>query len=448
MKPTTACTLWAALWFAGCTPHGATDAPRPGTAALRATQAASALPPEVMPARSSRQLRLFNAATMPQRIHALFGDVWQFEPSVLVHPDGNILVTAADGIELPPLLISSSLWVSDDGGASFRIIKDIENADAAKAPTGAEGHVAIDAAGTEYFVDMVDLETHAVSRSRDAGRTWELVNLYPVAGTLGDRPWIAAGSAGTVAVAARQLQGVVVAVSRDGGESFPTQAVFGGGVVSTHYHGEFMSPLVMGRDDRIFLAGADHDGIWIHRSDDLGLTFDARQVAATVNDCSNIFAVPAVDAEGGVYVTWVESTAGESRLRYAYSTDHGASWSAPIDLSASTDAVVMPWAAGGEGGVLAVAYYISPGTPGNPNSVQGRWHAAVTLVEGASSSRPAMSSLVLEPVAKTGPVCTRGSGCAGDRELGDLLGVAIASNRDIHLAWSDAQRVTHWAGIR
>ena len=247
-------------------------------------------------------LRLVAQVQMPAST-GLIDDAFQFEPSVVVHRDGAIVVTAADGLDVPPLLQSSALWVSQDAGKTFTQVADVQGTDVAKSPIGAEGHMAVGADGALYFVEMVDLYNHAVSRSGDGGRTWELVNPAVFLDTAGDRPWIAAGSPGTVVVVASQLATRWVAVSQDGGATFPTQTPLDVPVAPT-YHGRFMSSLVVDSKDRIYLAGADLDGIWMHRSLDLGKTFEAVQVYATANTTSNIFAVPAVDAAGTAYVAW------------------------------------------------------------------------------------------------------------------------------------------------
>lgn len=95
-----------------------------------------------------------------------------------------------------------------------------------------------------------------------------------------------------------------------------------------------------------------HSGIWILKSTDGGATFTQRQVAeirqipspippagTAANDGFNSFrtgTVPgvAVTADGAVHLTWGEWVNGNNaEVRYARSTDGGASWSAPISLN-------------------------------------------------------------------------------------------------------------------
>lgn len=432
--------------LAGCLGGDEPVAPSLDTGAAGAKNTVE-LPPtpsgRVVVAQARGSLRLVAEAVMPERADNLVSGS-QFEPSVVLHPEGSIVVTAADGIDLPPFLHSSAIWVSHDGGASFTQVADVEGAAVAKPPVGAEGHLALGADGNLYFVEMVDLANHAVSRSEDGGRSWQLVHPAVMPDTVGDRPWIAAGSAGVVAVAATGASGTWVVVSTDGGQTFPTQTSLGIGA-ATPYRGTYMSPLVMDQDDRIYLASAGKDGVWMHRSADLGQSFDAVQVHATENPSSKVFAVPAVDAAGTVYVAWAETLGGTTRVRYAFSTDRGATWSQPVDVTGPEESAVLPWIADAGAGSLAVAYYVAE-TSADSDAAAGPWRAAVTLVEEAASLAPAMLRFTANATAKQGPVCTQGSACGGDRELGDYLGVDVADGF-VHVVWTDQERRAHWMAV-
>ena len=113
-------------------------------------------------------------------------------------------------------------------------------------------------------------------------------------------------------------------------------------------------------------------------------------------------------------------------------------------MTSASDSAVLPWIAAADPGELALAYYLSPGTQGDPDSVRGPWFPAATRVTGADSLAPTLQHFVGNQTAKEGPICTQGSACSADRELGDYLGVHIAADGRIHVAWSDQERNAHW----
>ena len=104
----------------------------------------------------------------------------------------------------------------------------------------------------------------------------------------------------------------------------------------------------------------------------------------------------AIDRAGNLYAVWEQAPmtggkAGDSSLGYAYSTDEGNHWSAPITIPTPGLANnVYAWAAAGDDGRVDVAWYGTPahvdlvnGGPsacpnGGPDSVPGAWSLYLT----------------------------------------------------------------------
>jgi hypothetical protein len=98
------------------------------------------------------------------------------------------------------------------------------------------------------------------------------------------------------------------------------------------------------------------------------------------------------------------------------SSDHGATWSRPVDVSAVNSAV-MPWVAARDGKVDVVYYGTSASSIDDETAVwnvyDSQWSAGAWHVLKVSNTPN-----------RVGAVCLNGSGCTGDRELLDLFEVA------------------------
>ncbi|HLF15832.1 MAG TPA: hypothetical protein VI796_00120, partial [Candidatus Thermoplasmatota archaeon] len=230
-----------------------------------------------------------------------------FEPSVEVAADGTIYVTAARGAGSH----GSLLWVSRDNGTTFVHIPFADPATGvSNLPFGAEGDLAVDAASRAYFVDLT-LASTTVSRSTDQGRTWEVRNPAAFVVPGGDREWVAAGPEELVAVTWNHLAGessapgMWVAVSADGGRTFPTQTVVldaGGG---------FAGGIGMGPNGTLVVARIPDD-VTAHVSNDRGATFTRSVVHATQGNATYLVAFADVDAAGNLYVAWTEQAGNAS----------------------------------------------------------------------------------------------------------------------------------------
>jgi hypothetical protein len=145
----------------------------------------------------------------------------------------------------------------------------------------------------------------------------------------------------------------------------------------------------------------------------------------------------AIDGAGNLYVAWAElplsdATAGiptgPPQAYFATLTAGSPAWSPPHLLSQG-GSDVMPWIAAGDPGRIDIAYdhtneVSEGGKYGSDNLAHAFWTVQMAQSLNALSGAPTITtSLVSAYPNKYGGVCTMGSGCTGDRSLGDFLEV-------------------------
>lgn len=199
--------------------------------------------------------------------------------------------------------------------------------------------------------------------------------------------------------------------------------------------------------------------LYLAKSTDGGTTW-TRHLVANVGprDPAYIFPNLAIDSAGNLYYDWAMSQTfdvngntqneGETDVYYTYSTNGGASWVPPIDLTPETgDSAVFPWMVGGSPGQVDLTFY-KANTGLNPN-------VAVTSSGGANPSvwnvYFAQSQNALNPGAnfKTvqisdepnhiGQICTGGIGCSsgGNRDLLDFFTIDVDHLGAANISWAD-----------
>ncbi|MEA3190320.1 MAG: hypothetical protein QOD77_902 [Thermoplasmata archaeon] len=225
--------------------------------------------------------------------------------------------------------------------------------------------------------------------------------------------------------------GPAVPASADGGEPCSTTATVGetaipGPASSLHGH------LKASQDGVLYLPEV-HCGLSrLHVSEDSGLTWTTRAVTERpVQEAPD--PVVAVDANGTVHYAVV---AQDGHLMLFTSTDHGATWGAPITATPFGVAATLPAMTTLEDGRVALAY---PGTQDNTTGddlASARWFAFVTLVTGAGTAAPRLETIRagdgLDPLV-IGP-CGDGGRCPGMVDFID----ATARNGTVYAAFVDA----------
>jgi hypothetical protein len=182
---------------------------------------------------------------------------------------------------------------------------------------------------------------------------------------------------------------------------------------------------------------------------------------STVNNGQD-FATMAVDRSGNLYVTWAQSPVdssgnvdGPTTIYLATSTDGGATWTQPINVSSHVPGLqtnVFPWLAAGNAGRVDLVWYGTPTLGSCPNEpcgagfINGTWsvYMAQTLnavtTKGAANASPSFTTArVSEYPVHTGQICEFGIACTtgGDRGLADFIQVQADPSGAADIVYAD-----------
>jgi len=178
----------------------------------------------------------------------------------------------------------------------------------------------------------------------------------------------------------------------------------------------------------------------------------------------------AIDKAGNLYAVWEQAQrtsgkAGDTSLRYAYSTDEGNHWSAPITIPTGLANNVFAWAAAGDDGRVDIVWYgtsahvdLVNGGPdacmgGGPDSVDGSWSVYMTQTLSGHAASVTFSNPVVasEHPIKRGSIQTlMGDQCGGppsnqlatNRTLGDFFQLRIGVNGEAQISYADSTNQT------
>lgn len=250
-----------------------------------------------------------------------------YEPQIAVAADGSRTV----------------VWVEDDAVSGTRVIH------AATSPAGALSwstpatlsdtaqnsdtpRISIDPTGTRYVLWSTDIGGQSIVTGAGSadGLTWDApgaISDPSIDSAGGHSAFLPSGSIVALWVLP-STGGVQSAVSSDGGMTWSTPA----DLVSQGPDAEY-SRLAIGPSGRILAiwdrnSGADYV-VQSATSID-GLTWTAAVDLATGTNSS-----VAIAASGTIYATWIytDPVTGDGTVQTSRSTDNGASWSTPLDLS-------------------------------------------------------------------------------------------------------------------
>ncbi|HZR32735.1 MAG TPA: hypothetical protein VFA76_12885 [Terriglobales bacterium] len=175
------------------------------------------------------------------------------------------------------------------------------------------------------------------------------------------------------------------------------------------------------------------------------------------------FAPIAIDRGGNLYLTWAQApvdkatgnVAGSSQIYMTVSTDHGATWGAPVRVTAATPSLktnLFPWIAAGDPGRVDIVWYGTPtlgSCPSQPcgsSAIQAHWSVMMAQsLNAVASGKPNTAATftttqVSEVSNHFGAICTMGIGCStgGDRGLVDFLSVTVGLKGEANVVWADA----------
>ena len=420
------------------------------------------------------------------------------EPILTVHPDGQLLWGSHAGTThfyspASPSPTSGAFvenyqgqtyyYVSEDG-ATFDFVSrtPIDAADVqaiAGVPLSgfSDPEFAIDQAGNVY-ISEINLANVAVSKSTDGGRTYTLQNVFAFTGS--DRQWMAADRENELYMSANGFGGGpfpgepaptedghtpgpvgnlghFLAKSTDGGQTW-------NGASYTNTEG--IGDLQIDQQRGILYELAESGGaLSIARYpkvrdeltnftvekftivEGLGLTAVQRLIDPTLD----------IDADGNLYVVWSDNGSGEGGraegVYYAYSTDRGETWSAPLRVDPDDRDIVWPWLAVGAPGNVAIGWLQSDQAtdavlPGEAGGTAAKWDVAVAVTTtglgcgGDAVPGFAVTTASSEPI-HTGTICQHGTTCQTDltdRRLGDYFSLEVDQDGRIHVAVSDTRQ--------
>jgi len=360
------------------------------------------------------------------------------EPGIDVAPDGTIYVNAPAGFlsNLPGS--ASFVYRSSDGGASWLKTPPGLRGDL---PGGGDSDISIDPSNGKLYMTDLWLGSATVSTSTNRGDSW---TPNPFEGTpVQDRQWISTPGGNRAYHLTHQIPlGLVVSKSVDGGLTYPVRTIGATPVDQTGCvcpPGTLISEAgngLLGSNDKVgFVYSTSSGGVNFARSANGGLTFTQSTVGpASSADTTQAFPVVSNAGNGKLAAAWLEINGQTSRVQYSGSSDWGQTWSAPKTL-VSAGASVYPWVAA-SGSKVAVSLYHSD-TPGEPNSVpeSAQWSESFLESTDGGASFSALQSVDPTPV-KTGPICTEGTGCSGDRELLDFQSLTLDGANRANLTWT------------
>ena len=360
------------------------------------------------------------------------------EPGIDAAADGTLYINAPTGLlsNLPGS--PSDIFRSDDGGSSWQLLPAGLKANF---PGGGDSDISLDPQTGAIAETDLWLGSATVSKSTDKGATWTANPLQGV--VVQDRQWVAQAGGGVVYHLTHQIPlGLVVSKSIDGGVTYPVSTI---GATPADQTGCICPPgtliaeggSTLGLSDKVgFVYATSTGGVNFARSTNGGLTFSQSTVGPASSGTTNA-AFPVVANAGGnnLAAVWLEDDGTSSSVvKYAQSSDWGATWSAPRTL-VSDGASVYPWVAA-KGSKVAISLYHSTAS-GTSDTVPESAQWFETYLEstdgGATFSAPAT---VDSTVVKTGPICTEGTGCSGDRELLDFQSDTIDPAGRANLTWT------------
>jgi hypothetical protein len=361
------------------------------------------------------------------------------EPGIDVAADGTTYVNAPAGLlsNLPGS--PSLLFRSDDGGATWH---EAPAGTRSNFPGGGDSDVSLDpSTGAIAFTDLW-LGSATVAKSTDKGQTW---TAQPVQGVVvQDRQWVANAGGGIAYHVTHQIPaGLVVSKSIDGGVTYPYSNIAAhvgdqtgcecppGTLVAQSGGG------TLGTTDKVgVIYPTSTGGVKFAHSENGALTFASSEVSpAGPADTGQAFPVVANAGGNHLLAVWLEVTGNSSTVRLSDSADWGASWSRPRTL-VSSGTSVYPWidARGAKVGVSLYHTADARSTPsGAPETAQWFEQYLGSTDGGASFSAP--QTVDPAPV-KSGPICTEGINCSGDRELLDFQSLAIDPAGRANLTWT------------
>ena len=360
---------------------------------------------------------------------------------------GSLHVVGARGAE-------PSIGVTSKGNIYFQAFEQtMKSADHGKSWKRVEGPLTATDTSDPYLwvdpvtdrifqVNMVSLVCSHIAWSDDEGATWlgNPMDCGPVPVNdhikLATGPWVGdaeplAGSPvypNAVYYAYNKLVGAFMAVSLDGGATFPilSQMWSSADTGCQSLHGA----ITTAPDGTVYVPGRCEPGPIVARSHDNGRTWDAAIVGESVG-------VPeqqknpevAVDTQNNAYMTWVGK---DNRTHLIVSKDSGTSWSKPVLVTPpAIGSSIWPSIVAGDPGRVGFMYIGTPDSTKEPWDVDNstRWHLYYTYTLNGLDADPTFVTVQLTPdndPIQIGTICVSSGLCKdGNRNLLDFNDMVI-----------------------
>jgi hypothetical protein len=168
------------------------------------------------------------------------------------------------------------------------------------------------------------------------------------------------------------------------------------------------------------------------------------------------FPTMAIDKAGNLYAVWEQAPlngsgqAGDTVLKYSFSTNEGTTWSSPITIATpGLNNNVFAWPAAGDDGRVDIAFYGTPAsvnlsdptcTNGGPDATNGLWSLYMVQTLNGHATSPTFTAPILagEHYIHKGTIQTLIGGQCGDRTLGDFLQMRLGSRGEAQIGYADS----------
>lgn len=370
------------------------------------------------------------------------------EPQIRAGGDGTFYGSSENGLGGGTVAFKST-----DGGLHYTTLASPNAVSATSAtglaPGGGDTDIAVaperNAQGVfNVYVASLSLASVDVSTSTDGGKSWSL-NLTSATIPGDDREWVAADGPAKVCISYHDAAtfNIDVACSLDAGARFlqPADAIDANHLflINNNEIGNLAIDPASHVIYQVFsgianlseaVVGAGFHAVWIGVSTDGGNSFVDHTVF--VNPDTNAsyghqFTQVSVDQAGNVYALFSDN----HNLFYAFSTDHGTTWSKPVQVNQAPSATaIMPWGVAGAAGQFDVVWYgtnFFDGTTIPDNyPATAAWHVYFAQNLQAATPGSTFTQVAATPVVHMGGVCEGGVTCTGNRDLFDDFGVSAS----------------------
>lgn len=392
------------------------------------------------------------------------------EPIVTADGDGNLWESGPFGFTTA----QSFMHRSTNDGRTFNLVSATGLRPDAP-PGGGDTDIATDDQGNVYFADLEGLAQIGTSVSHDNGMTWSK-NPVAVQQSVVDRQWFAVDNGPTASASDNTLflsfheTGVGTFIYSSPGSTGPNdqtgglvwqnsaglpgplQPIAGDAVCAKLHFDPVLRELYYACDE------GDHVRVSVGHVDvgqRTGISYKNYNGPATPGGGSvlSLFPTLATDSAGNVYIAWIDKT--NSNVYYAFSTNQGKSWSAPVRVN-NGPAVTneFDWMQAGPAGRIALAWYGTArsapgGSDGMPSALADEglatdypWYGYAALVTAANTVAPKVQQAVFtEKPMHFGGICNSGLGCTtsptADRQMADFFGFTTAADGALRIVFND-----------